>query len=99
MNYFLSIIHVRTKILFPVTEMYVNGAVCFRYTISVRPILFSITMTSRINSEKVDILEIPNDFADFLLKVQKDNKLIAWSDTSFNENRIAMIHFVNKNGN
>ena len=56
-------------------------------------------MTSRINSEKIDILEIPNDFADFLLKVQKDNNFIAWSETSFNENRIAMIHFVNKNCN
>ena len=79
--------------------MYVNGVVCFRYITSVTSILFSIKMTSRINSEKVDILEFPNDFADFLLKVQKDNNFIAWSETSFNENRIAMIHFVNKNGN
>ena len=55
-------------------------------------------MTSRLNSEKVDILEIPRDFADFLLKVQKDNNIVAWGETSFNENRIAMIHFVNKNG-
>ena len=79
--------------------MYVYGVVYFRDITSVTFILFPVKMTSRINSEKVDILEIPNDFANFLLDIQKDNNFIAWRETSFNENRIAVIHFVNKNGN
>ena len=78
--------------------MYVYGVVYFRDITSVTFILFPVKMTSRINSEKVDILEIPNDFANFLLDIQKDNNFIAWRETTFNENRIAMIHFVNKNG-